>query len=852
MSDKILPSPTSLSGMPSTEALEHLPSGTLSTNDNESDELAEISLAMDSHLGIFIKECQAEKKAGNREPPQKLLLSLDESLTLPPLESQDRQAKECLNTKKRPRMWAVDDDQDLVNILVYPRRRLCFLNRLGQLCVKAQIRDCYNEECLRNRKLMENVVPACQWESFRKWALVLISCQKSFTHQQKLTRAHTHLVAAVSLCHSILKRYRERHEEINNVLIGKQGIEQVDLYGVCDVIYWMLTAEVSMGVLRIRGGSWGPQYLPQSVILPAIVEAVEKARKLGLCPNRLWNLAIVSERKQADLPGLMETAQHHQSLTHRAMATEESHDECTGDFCFRNTIDSTKVKQLHKCRDLENCKLLEFPSAPLEESLANNRSTAWSLGKPPSICQGEPYVALSHVWSDGTGIGPEKAGLVNSCLSNYFTRIVERLQCAGIWWDTISIPTEPNARRKAINAMHGNYANASCTVVHDRYLLQFDWAGDGSPCLAIVLSPWFTRGWTALELAVSKTVKVLFKGASDEEPLIKDLDNDILAQDPSQANRAHWIASSLIRRLRKPIGDVSDLLAILKPRSTSWARDRMIIAGLLAELPNYDYYERSMAEITRAILIHVRDIPRSCLLHGHSTMCDTGGFSWCPVSLYDLPADSVGDLLIKKTKDRALTVDSQGCVIGFWCYRRLDKHDAIDNFLVPYSFHLSVEMRVKAALQQWWNCLLLRERGRDAGPALLVTTVGKELCPDRPSFYDSHSSLGLSESLDSFERSVVDCRYIGSVQEKVFIRKYNGQAYVRLGNERGRLDANVVDVIGAPEDRSREGSDSGRGFDSDDRESLPPSDDDIESEEDDEDKSWITEEEDVLSQSSSP
>jgi hypothetical protein len=229
MLDKRLPSPNTISGIASSEAPEHLPSGTLSANDNESNEVVEINLAMDSHLGIFIKECQAEKKAGKRKPPQKLLLSLDESLTLPPFESQDQQAKECPNTKIRPGMWAVDDDRELVNMLVYPRRRLCFLNRLGQLCVKTQIRDCHNEQCLGNRKLMEDVMPPCQWESFRKWALVLLSCQKSFTHQQKLTRAHTHLVAAVALCHSILKRYRERFEEINDVLIGEESMELVDL-----------------------------------------------------------------------------------------------------------------------------------------------------------------------------------------------------------------------------------------------------------------------------------------------------------------------------------------------------------------------------------------------------------------------------------------------------------------------------------------------------------------------------------------------------------------------------------------------------------------------------------------------
>jgi hypothetical protein len=95
------------------------------------------------------------------------------------------------------------------------------------------------------------------------------------------------------------------------------------------------------------------------------------------------------------------------------------------------------------------------------------------------------------------------------------------------------------------------------------------------------------------------------------------------------------------------------------------------------------------------------------------------------------------------------------------------------------------------------------------------------------------------------------------MQEKVFARKYNGRAYIRLGNERGRPDADVMDVIGPPEDRSREGSNSGRDSDNDEEESgedesLPSSDNDSEGEEEnDDDESWITEEkEEILSQSS--
>jgi hypothetical protein len=49
-----------------------------------------------------------------------------------------------------------------------------------------------------------------------------------------------------------------------------------------------------------------------------------------------------------------------------------------------------------------------------------------------------------------------------------------------------------------------NYRNAKYTVVNDKYLLNFPWKDDGSPCLGLVSSAWFTSSWTALELAMAK------------------------------------------------------------------------------------------------------------------------------------------------------------------------------------------------------------------------------------------------------------------------------------------------------------------------------------------------------------
>lgn len=48
------------------------------------------------------------------------------------------------------------------------------------------------------------------------------------------------------------------------------------------------------------------------------------------------------------------------------------------------------------------------------------------------------YVAVSHVWSDGTGIGLKEPGHVNKCRLYFFSRYME---CDVAWWDAICIST---------------------------------------------------------------------------------------------------------------------------------------------------------------------------------------------------------------------------------------------------------------------------------------------------------------------------------------------------------------------------------------------------------------------------
>lgn len=108
---------------------------------------------------------------------------------------------------------------------------------------------------------------------------------------------------------------------------------------------------------------------------------------------------------------------------------------------------------------------------------------------------------------------------MHSCLSRYFVSLVHGLGCDGIWWDTISLAEAPEYKPSALSLMQSNYDKAAYTIVHDKYLLNFEWCDDGSPCVALVLSPWFSRAWTAVELYYSVCVKVLYQGSDSSTPL---------------------------------------------------------------------------------------------------------------------------------------------------------------------------------------------------------------------------------------------------------------------------------------------------------------------------------------------
>lgn len=446
-----------------------------------------------------------------------------------------------------------------------------------------------------------------------------------------------------------------------------------------------------------------------------LLGAFERATsKFNLCPNRVWAVG------QENLAKLMPKESINEGVN---SGERNNHQSCTFDFCEYSQRDFTAVQQRHEC-EKGDCSQLQglFSRELLNKAAEAEASTVWSLDGHAMIEHPQPYMAISHVWSDGTGSGAWQDGQVNECLYRFFEKIAKHFQCDGIWWDTICIPREKAARNKAIGKIQRNYEDARITLVHDCFLRNWNWDPE-TACFGILMSPWFSRGWTALELAKSRKVKVIFKGPRGL--LVKDLDEEILAKE-GDPNSPRKEASLIIRNLRHRSTSLNGLLAALGPRHTSWPKDRAIISQLLVDvkLQNTSQKDIWQQDIYKAILMKLRDVSSGHLFHNSATMHKV---SWCPSNLFDMPTTDLGSsLLVTENLD----------IIGKW--KRIPAMNIPQEKYTWRTIHPLMAARIKLHLQS--NiCFLLSECQTEPADqshtglihrALLV----KEITPNPPRY----------------------------------------------------------------------------------------------------------------------
>lgn len=665
----------------------------------------------------------------------------------PLLSPASQRGRSCENAVIREGLWGRHPEFGDLTAL-----NMGLLSQLAHLCIASRLRACSRTACLAKAKVMEPTAPNCDWKPFRLWAVTAMSCQASMEHEKCLTTAYAHITSAANGCAMMVKSFKvkDKKSALQPFLDGDGGDEnyRIDLVEVMDIIYWMARTQGRKGIGPRKFGHWTRGILPWEVNLPPIERAlryIEKTNEFKICKHRLWKLVDDSERKQDDLPDIVRAIR-------RGCLIHEGHERCAANKCQESHMNTDGMGQMHKCLPkmfgnteilpLEYChEVIQFPVEQLLTAIETEKSTAWLLDKRRLKGPNDKHLAISHVWSDGTG--QKSVGIVNKCLFDYFAVWAEKLGCTAVWWDVISNPQEGEARAKALNKMHYNYQEAEYTLIHDKSLLNVDWSEDGTPCVALVLSSWFTRAWTALELSMSRKwrVKVIFRDPTTKKQILKDLDKDILAKSPETCSRVHWLATTLIQNLRKyPVDNVGDLLAILSPRSTSFVRDRTKIAALLTDVPGCDM-KQNESVITQDIIKYLGQIPYTCLMHGKPTMADRGGFSWCAATLDHMPVDVSKDMG-DTSETKYISIDQDGAADGNWYCRSIENRER--QTIHPYGDDLSSAVKVQVALQHWETCLLLKvlNTGRP-DLALLVVPFG---------FRNPNSGS-----------RVLECRYVGAV-----------------------------------------------------------------------------------------
>lgn len=212
-----------------------------------------------------------------------------------------------------------------------------------------------------------------------------------------------------------------------------------------------------------------------------------------------------------------------------------THEQCCTNYCVAYQINNTTYQGKHttpscKCEyvDLQSAfefvsKCLDEDSVPLVMVLSDEGSetmniglTQWDIGEG-----GPPYVAISHIWSDG--IGNTEQNALPACQMHRLQRLVNDLYtddqkpgpAVPFWIDTLMVPLQDEARKKAIAQMEHVYRSADKVLVLDKTLEAISRELNVEELLIRMChSPWMSRLWTAQEAYLARDLHFQFSDTS--------------------------------------------------------------------------------------------------------------------------------------------------------------------------------------------------------------------------------------------------------------------------------------------------------------------------------------------------
>ena len=207
------------------------------------------------------------------------------------------------------------------------------------------------------------------------------------------------------------------------------------------------------------------------------------------------------------------------SIVEPADAYLRMHERCSMHDCVGHNIDNKAYKTKHVFEGCQ-CKPFLFPSLwktreillDNDVPVINGNVLLRSSSAEGSVCRaspGLPYIAFSHIWSDGLGSCTED-GLPQCQVQALFNMALEVGMTPLFWIDSLCVPKDSQTRKKAISQMAKTYRHAHATIVLDDRIKQCSVKDTMKEImLALASSVWQRRLWTLQEGALS--CKMYFK-----------------------------------------------------------------------------------------------------------------------------------------------------------------------------------------------------------------------------------------------------------------------------------------------------------------------------------------------------
>lgn len=255
-----------------------------------------------------------------------------------------------------------------------------------------------------------------------------------------------------------------------------------------------------------RTDRFGPSLFPAEHLLCASLP--QYLQTLGWCPSE------VSIAKR----GFDNTALYFACTLDR-VSLNLSHTQCTASRCGARNISNTEYQTKH----IDACNGCIFLGINDDDTAIRTLGGIYDSkyfdtgildhsGKSmdgPRASEA-PYVAISHVWSDG--LGNERSNTLPRCqllkLRSYVRKLARDHDVISsyIWIDTLCVPVEDGpAKRHVLQKLVEIYSNAVAILVLDEDLQETDSsASDEEQIMRIVFSGWMRRLWTLEEGMVAQ------------------------------------------------------------------------------------------------------------------------------------------------------------------------------------------------------------------------------------------------------------------------------------------------------------------------------------------------------------